>query len=93
MHIGPELYKDISEKMRALGLSGPDFRPISADLNDLVEASERYLNIIDQLLQADNSNKDSILELFIDLQVTLEHLMFHIKSGLPLVERIINSIE
>jgi hypothetical protein len=86
-------YKKLTKKLNELGCTDPTFGPIAADLNDLTEASSDYLEAINKLLEIDSTNSDLVLDNLIRLKTIMEHFEFHIKSGLPLVDKLIDIID
>ena len=86
------IYKKLVNKINELGFSEYDIGTLKADLSDLEEASDEYLEIIQQFLLADANNEDEILDVLIKLQLTMEHMFFHVNSGLPLLKKLIDKI-
>ena len=86
------IYKKLVNKINELGFSEYDIGTLRADLSDLEEASDEYLEIIQQFLLADANNEDEILDVLIKLQLTMEHMFFHVNSGLPLLKKLIDKI-
>ncbi|TEB09802.1 hypothetical protein Psfp_04242 [Pelotomaculum sp. FP] len=86
------IYKKLVNKINELGISKYDIGTLKADLSDLAEASNKYLEIIQQFLIVDKNNEDEILDNLVNLQLTMEHMRFHIGSGLPLLEKLLEKI-
>ena len=92
MAFDEHFYKRLKEKVNELGFSESEIGPLIADLNDMAEACSDYLEIIQRFLVLDADNKDELLDVLIEMQLTLEHLRFHIKSSLPLIKKLINKM-
>ena len=92
MSTNESIYKKLANKINELGFSEYDIGTLKADLSDLEEASDEYLEIIQQFLLADANNEDEILDVLIKLQLTMEHMFFHVNSGLPLLKKLIDKI-
>jgi len=90
--VNNRLYKKIENKMNELQFLEYDIDTFPADLSDLSEASNRYLEIIQQFLIVDANNEDEVLDSLINLQLTMEHMKFHIDSGLPLLKNLLEKI-
>jgi len=88
-----QFYADLTDKLYELGCSDPTFGPICADLNDLAEASGDYLDVISKLLKVDTKDSDSVLDILIKMKTIMEHFEYHINSGLPLINKLIDSID
>ena len=93
MAFDKHFFKRLEEKVNELGFSKSEIVPLAADLNDVAEACNDYLEIIQKFLVLDVDNKDELLKVLIEMQLNLEHFRFHIKSGLPIIKKLINKID
>lgn len=83
------LYKKIKEKVNELGFTDSDVGTLKADLNDLAEASNDFLEKLQILLALDANNKNDVVDTLIKIQLIMEHIGYHVKSGLPLIKKLI----
>lgn len=92
MSFNPEVLKNIEEKLTKLGWA-EEAGPLAVDLNDLVEASNEFLQVIQEFQVMDARDEDTVLHVLSELQAEMLHFEFHIKSALPMVEKLLDQIE
>ncbi|HID87383.1 MAG TPA: hypothetical protein EYP55_08390 [Anaerolineae bacterium] len=71
----------LREALERLGVEGADLSLFSMHLAEIQEESERYASYLDKILHAEGLDEDRLLELLVNIQLSLEHLMSHARDA------------
>ena len=87
------LFDSLESKLKEFHLESSKYGSFLADLYDLAETSNDYLEKIGDLLVLETQDADRTLKFLVRLQTILEHFEFHVKSSLPIIEDIIRELD
>ncbi len=80
-------YNMIGDTLNKLGWR-QEMGSLQADLNDIKEACKSYLENIEKLISIDQNDEEKVCELLVAVQLNMEHMQFHTKSGLRLFKKL-----
>ena len=87
-----EFYNLLNETLDQLGWKPEEQGALSGDLNDIHETCKDYLDNIQKLISVEKNKEDIVPELCLAIQFNMEHLKFHLKSGLPLMKKLVKMV-
>jgi hypothetical protein len=87
-----ELLNKIDKKLIELGFESEEYGPLLADLYDIFKESQQYQQLIYKFTELNVADNESVLETLVELQTSMEHFHFHIKSAEPLLNKVLSKL-